>query len=217
MRNVSSYTKYTFIGSLMLATLYSVEWLPFSPYVGTLLPYDSCQGPEGYGHTGNKRVWSTRTAIKVFVPLQTNLLLGFKSEMSKWAIRVGWNHWLWSPRLIGSKGVVREHYIPDADFNSWPCLNVFGIYFQTKSPIIDHRVTCMVVLRGRDDQALVVKQIGNASWGGVKLYCYVYAKALDPIQCIVYFGTLCFVGTMIPYVGICRAQVIWEQFWHFNE
>ena len=40
----------------MLATLYSVEWLPFSPYVGTLLPYDSCQRPEGYGHTGNKRV-----------------------------------------------------------------------------------------------------------------------------------------------------------------
>ena len=40
----------------MLATLYSVEWLPFFPYAGTLLPYGSCQQPEGYGHIGNKRV-----------------------------------------------------------------------------------------------------------------------------------------------------------------
>ena len=46
----------------------------------------------------------------------------------------------------------------------------------------------MVVLRGRDDQALVAKQIGNAGRGGARQYSYIYAKALDPIQYIVYFG-----------------------------
>ena len=70
----------------------------------------------------------------------------------------------------------------------------------------------MMVLRGRDDQALVAQQIGNAGWGEARRYSYVYAEALDSIQDIVYFGKFCFVGMMIPYVSICRAQVIWEQF-----